>query len=87
VPLTSKSHYENGKFKKFYWYIKSLRSDHTGIPPLHMNGSLYTSSQDKAKILNDYFSSVFTPDRNNDNLPSVDESPYSNIFKVDLRDY
>jgi len=30
---------------------KLLRSDHTGILALNMNGSLYTSSQDK--ILND----------------------------------
>ena len=26
--------YENGKRKRFYKYIKSLRSDHTGIPSL-----------------------------------------------------
>ena len=39
----------------------------------------------RAKILNGYFSSVFTPDRNNDNLPSVDESPYPSISKIDLQ--
>jgi len=54
-------------------------SDYTGIPPLHVNGKMHTSSQDKAKIrhaLNDSVSSVSTPDRNNDELPSIDESPF-----------
>jgi len=41
--------------------------------------TLHTLSQDNVKILNDYFSSVFKPDKNNDELPSIDESPYPKL--------
>ena len=50
-----------------------------------MNGRLHTLSQDKVKILNDYLSSIFTPDKNNDELPSVDKSPYPSISETDLQ--
>ena len=76
--------YENGKQKRFYKYIKSLRSDHTGTPSLEKNGKLYTTSQDKAKILKDYFCTVFTPDRINEELPGVGDSPFPKIKAAGL---
>ena len=51
--------YQSGKKKQFYRYIKSLRSDRAGIPPLLKDNQTFTDSQDKANILNHYFCSVF----------------------------
>ena len=72
--------YENGKRKRFYKYIKSLKSDHTGIPPLQKDGKSFTASHAKAKILNNYFSTVFTPDINDEDLPTTEDSPFPSIF-------
>ena len=53
---------KNGAITKKLWtYIKSQRKDHCGIPPLKFNGHVYNDSLGKAKVLNDYFTSVFTP--------------------------
>ena len=41
--------------------IKSQKKDHCGIPPLKFNGHVYNDSLGKAKVLDDYFTSVFTP--------------------------
>ena len=54
--------YVNGKRKRFYKHIKSLRSDHCGIPSLQKDDHTYTEGYAKAKILNDYFCSVFSQD-------------------------
>ena len=54
--------YVNGKRKRFYKHIKSLRSDHCGIPSLHKDSITHTEGHAKAKILNDYFYSVFSKD-------------------------
>ena len=40
---------------------KKLKMDSKGIAPLEQNGQLYTSTTDKANILNQQFQSVFTP--------------------------
>ena len=77
--------YVYGKRKMFYKYIKSLRSDHTGIPSLERNGQSYTTSQEKARILNEYFCTVFTPNRNDEDLPSIGDSPFSSISKINLQ--
>ena len=53
---------ENGTITKRLWtYIKSQRKDHCGIAPLVFNGTTHCDSSIKAKILNEYFTSVFTP--------------------------
>jgi len=43
-------------------------SDCSGIPPLQKDGKSYTDSQEKAKILNDYFCTGFSHKSNNDCL-------------------
>ena len=57
---------ENGAITKRLWtYIKSQRKDYCGVAPLISNGTVHSDSLDslaKAKILNKYFTSVFTPD-------------------------
>ena len=53
---------EKGSVTKRLWsYIKSQRKDHCGVAPLKVEGTVHHNSLDKAKILNSYFTSVFTP--------------------------
>ena len=51
---------ESGNTKLFYRYIKSLKNDNTGLAPLKSGAKLVTASQEKADILLEEFSSVFT---------------------------
>ena len=51
---------EDGNTKPFYRYIKSLRMDNIGLPPLKSTNTLVTSALDKATILLNEFSNVFT---------------------------
>ena len=44
--------------KRLWFYIKSQRKDHCGVTPLKVDRDVYNNSQDKAKILTDYFTSV-----------------------------
>jgi len=58
--------YQNNLFdgenanKIFCKYIKALRKDSTGIPPLRLKNQLITDAQEKADALNNQFYSVFT---------------------------
>jgi len=45
--------------KKLWSYIKNQRKDHCGVPPLLKGDNLISDATSKAKLLNDYFSSVF----------------------------
>jgi len=73
--------YQNGKHKKFHRYIKDLTI--LAYPPLQKDGQSYIDSRDK-EILNDYFSSVFTRNKN-DSLPDTGESLYLNIPEINLQ--
>ena len=42
---------EDSNTKPFYRYIKSLRMDNIGLPPLKSANTLVTSARDKATIL------------------------------------
>ena len=46
--------------KKLYSYVKSQKSDSSGVSPLKREGVTYSDTSAKAEILNDQFSSVFT---------------------------
>ena len=46
--------------KVFWQYIKSRKKDNFGVSPLRKDGLTYNSSKQKADILNDQFTSVFT---------------------------
>ena len=52
----------SGDHKPFWQYLKSQHQDNCGVSPLKRNGELHSDSKDKAQILNDQFSSVFTKD-------------------------
>ena len=75
--------YENGKRKRFYKHIKSLRSDHCGIPSLQKDGLTHTEEYANAKILNDYFCSVFSQD-DSSQVPSFKCAPFPNIPPIEL---
>ena len=47
--------------QKFWRYVKSRRQDNTGVAPLIRGGTTHDENMVKAEILNDQFSSVFTP--------------------------
>ena len=51
---------ENGNSKPIWRYLKSLRQDSFGVPALKVNGKLFTSAKDKARLLLQEFCSVFT---------------------------
>ena len=60
---------EEGNCKSFWRYIKSMRQDSPGIFPLKSSAHLLTDPYQKAQLLSDQFSSVFT----GDNSPVVDD--------------
>ena len=50
--------------KRLWSYIKSKRKDHCGVGPLKVCSTTYTDSSQRANVLNQYFSSIFTVDDN-----------------------
>ena len=63
--------------KLFWRYINSQRQSKTSIPDLKRpDGSLATTDIEKAEILNNQFSSVFTRE-DTTNIPEFDPLPYS----------
>ena len=64
--------------KKFYSYIKNKKRDTFGVAPLRENGILKINNDDKARILNNHFSSVFSIDDQKSpvlNCPPFNEMP------------
>ena len=58
--------------KRFWQYVQSKTKSRSGISPLDKgNGNLAYDSKDKANILNEYFSSVFTRE-NTTNVPNIE---------------
>ena len=51
---------EQGNTKPFYRYVKALKKENSGLAPLKVGGKLVTSPQQKADVLLEEFSSVFT---------------------------
>ena len=69
--------------KRLWTYIKSKRQDNIGIASLEVNSTTYTDDLDKANILNNYFSTVFTKE-DTSNLPSMEDSAYPTIDSLNL---
>ena len=64
--------------KRLWSFIKSRKQDNTGIGPLIHQGTKFIDSKDKANVLADYFSSVFTCN-NTSHLPEVNDIPLPSI--------
>jgi len=54
--VTPRSH---ATTKKLWSYIKNQRKDHCGVPAILKGDNLISDAPSMAKLLNDYFSSVF----------------------------
>jgi hypothetical protein len=52
--------------KRFWSYIRSLRKESVGIPPLKSSGKTYCTDKGIAEALNNQFTSVFTKEKLND---------------------
>ena len=61
--------------KKFWKYIKSRKQDTMGIGTLENNGVLAETVEQKAEMLSNQFTSVFTTE-NTTNMPSKGISPF-----------
>jgi len=49
-----------GNRRQFWKYIRSRHKEKCGIPSLSTGGTQYNSPMEKANVLNNYFTSVFT---------------------------
>ncbi len=65
---------DTGNQKPFWRYVKSQKQNRCDIFPLEKDGVLHTNSADKAQILNDQFSSVFTDNASKCNIMSLSSS-------------
>ena len=57
--------------KPFWRFVKSRKQDFIGIAPLKKMGRLLNDSKDKAEIVLDQFTSVFTQDKGDQNMPDT----------------
>ena len=69
----------NNVSKRLWSYVK--RTDHCGIAPLKQDEKTFTTPKDKAEILNNYFSSVYTSE-DVSTIPTLDYVNFPNISPV-----
>ena len=62
--------------------IKSPRTDYCGVSTLQKDGVQYNKNQDKANILNEYFSTTFTSSEHPH--PSLGPSLYSTMSDLEI---
>ncbi|XP_072042262.1 uncharacterized protein [Amphiura filiformis] len=68
--------------KKFWSYVKMMRTENLGIPTLRTTTKLCTTDQDKATALNSHFQSVFTQETDTCSIPQKGISPYPSISEL-----
>jgi hypothetical protein len=73
----------NVKPKKLFSYIKSIRTDNSGVAPLQRDGILVTDTVEKADILNNQFQSAFTNETDTD-IPDKGHSPHSKMQQINI---
>ena len=74
----------NGNVSKKLWsFIKDKRTDHCGVASLEVNGIMYNKCEDKASVLNEYFTSVFTKE-DTSNIPSLDSYSFPDISPITI---
>ena len=75
--------YENGKKKRLFRHVKSLRMDYCSPGTLSKERVNYTDNQMTSELLNEQFSSVFTRDDNSEQ-PQMESSPYQETPSIDF---
>ena len=74
---------DNNSIKIFWKYIKSTKQDTMGIGTLKNNGVLAETAEQKAEMLNNQFTSVFTIE-NTTNMPSKGNSPFKPMKDIKI---
>ena len=69
--------------KNLWSYVKSKRRDQVSIPPLEVNRVIVSDAQEKAELINQQFTSVFTHE-NTSTLPDIGASPFSTIVEDNI---
>ena len=72
---------EDTTSKNFWKYIKARKQDTMGIGTLKANGKIAETPVEKANILNEQFTSVFTVEDTN-NIPEKGPSPYTPMKNI-----
>ena len=57
-------------------------TDYCSVDTLQKDGMLYSDSQDKANVLNQYFPTLFTNSNNSSDLPNMGPNPYPDITEI-----
>ena len=66
---------ENSNNKKLWNYIKSKKTENVGIADLNSGSKILTDPKEKANLLNNQFSSVFSTPDNKPTIPEVTTVP------------
>ena len=74
---------QDNNSKKFWKYIKSRKQDTMGIGTLKNNGVLAETAEQKAEMLNNQFTLVFTTE-NTTNMPSKGNSPFKPMKDIKI---
>jgi hypothetical protein len=69
--------------KKLFSYIKSIRTDNSGVVPLRRDGILVTDTVEKADILSNQFQSVYTNETDTD-IPDKGYSPHTKMPQINI---
>ena len=69
--------------KKFWSYLRSLRTEGKGVSALKQDGKLNSDSKDKATVLNNQFVSVFTRDPDTP-PPDLGPSPHPTMEEIEV---
>ena len=76
---------ESDQPKDFWRYVKSRRTDSTGVKPLKVNNQLFTMDKDKAEALANQFQSVFTrEDTTPSSFPDLPPSPFPDMPPITI---
>ena len=74
-------HNKNIITKRLWSFIKNKRQDNVGVSTLKHEGRTYVDATEKANLLADYFSSVFT-NEDVSNIPTLSTSPIPSISSI-----
>ena len=74
---------KKSKQKNFWSFIRNLRKDSAGAAPFRIQGDTFSDPSDKAKILNEQFSTVFTQDPPG-SMPDKGPSFFPSMSQIDI---
>lgn len=69
--------------KKFFSFLKSIRKETAGVPPLKHQGTIATDTTSKANSLNKQFESVFTTD-NDKTMPKLGDKILNKMKDINI---